>query len=96
MNQFVFIDEMGSHLALARLYGRAEPGLRVVDDLPSARGQNISTIGALALDGVRAALSLPGAVDGETFLFFVRKALAPQLNADFRGAKSINIFWPPA
>ena len=59
MKQFVFIDEMGSNLALARLFGRAEPGLRVVDQVPSARGQNVSTIGALAFDGVRAAFGLP-------------------------------------
>ena len=79
MSRFVFIDEMGSNLALSRLYGRAEPGVRVVDHLPSQRGENVSTIGALALDGVRAAMSLPGAIDGEAFLFFVRFHLVPAL-----------------
>lgn len=79
MNGFIFIDEMGSNLALARRYGRAEPGVRVEDEVPSARGENVSTLAALALDGVRAAWSLPGAVDGETFLRFVRQALAPKL-----------------
>jgi transposase len=71
---------MGSNLALARRYGRAEPGVRVKDEIPSARGENISTLGALALDGVRAAWSLPGAVDGEIFLRFVRQALVPRLH----------------
>ena len=80
MNKFVFIDEMGSNLALARLCGRAAPGLRVVDEVPGARGENVSTIGALSLDGVRAAWSLPGAVNGEIFLLFVQQALAPKLN----------------
>lgn len=81
MNQFVFVDEMGSNISLARLYGRAEPGERVVDKVPAARGENLSTIGALALDGVRAALSIPGAVDGEVYVAFVQQMLVPRLRA---------------
>ena len=75
----VFIDEMGSNITLARHYGRAEPGVRIIDKIPGARGENVSTLGALALDGMRQAVSLPGAVDGETFLFFIQQVLAPTL-----------------
>lgn len=70
---------MGSNLGLTRLYGRAEPGQRVVEDVPSKRGENVSTIGAIGLDGVRAALSVSGSVDGETMAFFAAEILAPQL-----------------
>lgn len=80
VKKLVFIDEMGSNIALARRYGRAEPGVRVVDHIPSARGENVSTLGALALNGVRTAVSLPGAIDGETFLFFVQQVLTPTLS----------------
>jgi transposase len=71
---------MGSNLGLTRLYGRAEPGKRVRDQVPGARGGNVSTIGALGLDGSRTGLSVPGALDGETMLFFVEELRVPTLN----------------
>ena len=80
VRRFVFVDEMGSNLGFTRLYGRAEPGKRVVEDVPKNRGENISTIGAIGLDGIRAAMSVPKAIDGETMVFFVEEILAPQLN----------------
>ena len=76
---FVFIDEMGSNLGLTRLYGRAAPGQRVLDHVPGDRGGNVSTIGAIGLEGLRTGLSVPGAIDGETLLFFVEERLVPTL-----------------
>lgn len=70
---------MGSNLSLARLYGRAEPGVRVEGKVPAARGENLSTIAAVALDGVRGAMSIAGAVDGEAYLIFTQQVLAPRL-----------------
>jgi transposase len=70
---------MGSNLGLTRLYGRAEPGQRVHDHVPGDQGGNVSTIGALGLDGIRTGLSVPGAIDGETMLFFVEELLGPTL-----------------
>ena len=68
VGKYVFIDEMGSHLGLTRLYGRAAPGQRVYDEVPGDRGGNVSTIGALGLNGIRTGLSVPGAIDGETLV----------------------------
>jgi transposase len=70
---------MGSNLRLTRRYGRAEPGHRVCDQVPGDRGGNVSTIGALGLDGIRTGLSVPGAIEGETMLFFVEELLVPTL-----------------
>jgi DDE superfamily endonuclease len=70
---------MGSHLGLTRVYGRAEPGQRVLDRVPRDRGGNVSTIGAISLDGIRTGLSVPGAIEGETMLFFVEELLVPTL-----------------
>lgn len=75
----IFIDEMGSHLAMTRLYGRAEPGQRVVDKVPGNRRENVSTIGAIDLNGFRTGLSVSGPIDRETMLFFVEEMLAPTL-----------------
>lgn len=71
---------MGSHLGLTRLYGRATPGQRVLDTVPGDRGGNVSTIGAMGLEGMRTGLSVPGPIDGETMLFFVEELLVPTLN----------------
>ena len=78
-SQFVFVDEMGSHLALTRLYARAAPGERVFDEVPGDHNGNLSTIGALGLTGLRTGLSVPGTIDGETMVFFVEEMLAPTL-----------------
>lgn len=71
---------MGSNLGLTRLYGRAAPGQRVLDQVPGDHGGNVSTIGAMGLEGLRTGLSIPGAIDGETMLFFVEELLVPTLN----------------
>jgi transposase len=70
---------MGSNLGLTRLYGRATPGQRVLDQVPGDHGGNVSTLGALSLEGLRTGLSVPGAIDGETRLFFVEELLVPTL-----------------
>jgi len=80
VGNYIFIDEMGSNLGLTRLYGRAAPGQRVDDQVPGDRGGNVSTIGALGLDGMRTGLSVPGPIDGDTRLFFVEELLVPTLN----------------
>ena len=76
---FIFLDEMGSNLGLTRHYGRAAPGQRVYDQVPGNRGGNVSTIGALGREGIRTGLSVPGAIDGDTMLFFVEELLVPTL-----------------
>jgi hypothetical protein len=75
----VFVDEMGSNLAMTRLYARAAPGPRVEDEVPADHKGNISTIGAMGLAWMPTALSLPGPIDGETMIYFVEEMLAPTL-----------------
>jgi hypothetical protein len=66
-------------MALTRRDGRAAPGARVRDSVPSDRGGTVSTIGALDLRGFRTGLSVPGAMDGETMGFFIAELRAPTL-----------------
>jgi transposase len=47
---------------------------------PATGGGKVSTIGALALTGFRTGLSVSGAIDGETLVFFIEELLAPTLN----------------
>jgi transposase len=43
------------------------------------RGQNISLIGALSLDGLIATMSISGSVNTEVFVTYVAEVLVPQL-----------------
>ncbi len=75
----MFIDEAGVNLAMTRLYARALRGHRATATKPSARGQNVTMVGAIALSGVISALTYTGGTDGLTFKTFIEKALVPQL-----------------
>ena len=79
MEDFVFVDEMGINSDWAREYGRATSGERRVETNPSVRSTNLSVSGALGTDAVRAAMSVPGAVDGDACLVFIKEGLAPRL-----------------
>lgn len=76
----VFIDETGIHLAMTRLYGRAPMGERLYDsEAPVNRGEHISLIGGISLDGLIATLSIVGSVNTDVFLFYIQEILIPQL-----------------
>lgn len=75
----IFLDESGSNLALTRLYARSLKGLRAYGDRPSQRGQNVSIVGAVSLNGLVSSFNVLGAYDGLTFEAFVVRHLVPQL-----------------
>ena len=74
-----FVDETGIHIAMTRLYGRAPRGERVVDTTPDCRGENLSVIGSIDVNGRATALAVDGAVDREVFDLYVEEILAPTL-----------------
>jgi transposase len=77
--RFLFIDEMGIHCGLTRLFARAFRGERAVCSAPRATGANISVIGALGLRGLVASMSLEGAIDGLALRAFLEQLLVPEL-----------------
>lgn len=79
-NRLMFIDESGFNLAMTPLYARAPKGQRAYGQVPKNRGENSSLIAALSLDqGISAAMTLEGAVDGIAFKVYVQEVLAPTL-----------------
>lgn len=74
-----FIDEIGAHLGLTRLYGRAVPGARVVEATPGYSGPHYTAIAALSLQGVCAPFVFKGNTDGVAFETYVAVLLAPRL-----------------
>ena len=76
----MFVDEAGVNVAMGRTHARAEGGQRAVGSVPQNWGDNISIISAMGRDGLRATMSVDGAVDGEIFLIYVREVLCPALS----------------
>ena len=64
---------------MSRACARAPRGERAVVVEPFETGGNISVIGALTLDGVRAPMMIDGPIDGQVLELYVRHFLVPQL-----------------
>ena len=64
---------------MTRLYGRAPKGQRVLGSVPHDHRPNVTIIGSVSLEGVDAAMSFEGAVNGDIFRVFVEQVLAPTL-----------------
>jgi transposase len=77
--RLVFVDETGVTTAMTPAYGRAPRGERVEASAP-ASWESVTVIAAMGLDGVRAPLALPGAVNAATFESYVEQVLVPALH----------------
>jgi transposase len=64
--RLVFVDETGVTTAMTPSYGRAPRGERVEASAP-ASWESVTVIAALGLEGVRAPLAFPGAVNAAPF-----------------------------
>lgn len=79
LSKLVFIDEAGSTVAMTRTYARAPRGVRAVDDVPRNRGNVISMIGALTIEGMVAMMTIEGGTDGDVFEAYLRGVLAAKV-----------------
>jgi transposase len=75
----VFLDETWAATNMARRYGRAPRGQRALDAVPHGHWKTTTVVAALRADGITAPLVLDGAINGESFLAYVRQFLAPAL-----------------
>jgi len=80
--KLVFIDETSVSTVIARLYGRAPQGERLVQKIPYGNWKTITFIAALRQDRVTAPFVLEGPMNGETFKAYVEQLLAPTLKRD--------------
>lgn len=63
-------------------YAYAPKGKRAYGSVPKNRGENTSLLAAISLDeGISAAMTLTGAVDGAAFEVYIKQVLCPQLRA---------------
>ena len=77
--QFVFVDESGTHTALTRLYGWAPHDQRATGSVPRNHGKNTTLVVALTPDGLQAPWLIEGAMNTETFAWYITEELAPLL-----------------
>lgn len=75
----MFLDETGVHIAMMRSTAWAPVGQRAYDVALRNRGTVLTVIGAIALDGVRATMTVEGGTSKEVFLEFVTQHLIPSL-----------------
>jgi transposase len=64
---------------MTRLRSRARFGARAFGKAPGGKHLNLTVVGAIALDGVRALMAYEGGTTREAFLRFVTDALVPAL-----------------
>ena len=78
-SRLVFLDETWAATNMARRYGRAPRGRRVLDAVPHGHWRTTTVIAALRAEGVVAPLVFDGAIDGQSFLAYAEQFLAPAL-----------------
>jgi transposase len=79
MERLVFIDETGAQTNMARRYGRAPRGERLISKVPWGHWKTITFVGALRSDRMTAPAVFDGPMDGDCFLAYVEQVLAPAL-----------------
>lgn len=74
-----FLDETGVAINLTPRYGRAAPGIRVVESVPRNCGQHLSLLATLSPHGLSAPMTIAGPVDAAVFRRYVAQVLGPTL-----------------
>jgi transposase len=80
--RLVFVDETGTSTKMVRTRGRCARGRRLVAKVPWGHWKTTTFTAGLRCDGLVAPFVLDGPMNGEAFLTYVEKVLAPSLSAD--------------
>jgi transposase len=78
-DRLVFVDETWASTNMARTYGRAPVGERLVGPVPHGHWKTTTFIAALRAGGLTAPRVIDGAVTGDLFVAYVRQVLVPTL-----------------
>jgi transposase len=79
--KLVFVDESGVSTNMARLYGRAKRGRRVVGRVPWGHWKTVTFVAGLRHDRFTALFVIDCAMNGAIFIEYLRQCLAPSLQA---------------
>ena len=75
----MFIDETGAKTNMARRYGRAPRGQRLVAAVPHGHWKTTTFVAALRQDRIEAPMVIDQAMNGAIFKAWIEQALAPTL-----------------
>ena len=75
--RFKFVDETSTNLTYCRRYARAEGGQRAHQATPLHGGPNVTLVAALTPNGLQAAMTVSGAVNGNVFAAYLQQVLGP-------------------
>lgn len=78
---FVILDESGSHIGMSRLYARAARSQRAYAKTLRNYGKNLSLIASLSVQGMGPAMTVEGSVDQTAFEAYLREFLCPSLRS---------------
>jgi transposase len=81
-DHLVFIDETWATTNMARRYGRAARGLRLVAAVPHGHWQLTTLVAGLRTSGITAPGVFDGAINGARFRAYVEQMLVPTLRPD--------------
>ena len=79
-SRLVFIDETGATTNMARLYGRAPRGERLIARVAFGTWTRLTFVAGLRCDGMTAPFVIDGSMTGQVFLAYVEQSLAPSLS----------------
>jgi transposase len=80
-SRLVFVDETAATTNMTRRCGRAPVGERLVGPVPFGHWKVTTFVSALRQDGLSAAMTVGGSMDGDTFVAYVEQVLLPTLRA---------------
>ena len=79
--RLVFIDETWTKTNMAQLRGWAPVGQRIRAKVPNGHWKTMTLLAALRHDRIDAPWLIDGPINGERFLLYVEKVLAPTLQS---------------
>jgi transposase len=74
-----YLDETGSCLNMAPLYGRSQKGQRVYDKRPSSPGKRVNTLAILSEEGIKAPYHYVGSLSADVFIAYLKGFVLPIL-----------------
>jgi transposase len=77
--QLVFVDEMGTNIALHPLYAWSPKGERAHCSVPRNRGPNTTLLASMTAEGMGPCLAVEGATTRIVFEAYIEKVLLPSL-----------------
>lgn len=82
LKKLIFLDESGVTTQMTRQWGRAPKGERVIEATPQGHWKVLTTLGAMSLRGMEAAMTVESATDGDVFEAYIEQVLCPKLRPD--------------